>query len=92
MLACVPFPFKLYRFLIPCIITSFFTDIGYIFNGNYMATMSLSRNMLSNIIAIYAVSAKLDFQRELDAGIKVVMSSNYGKEMTVSPCESCIDI
>ena len=65
---------------IPCILASFFTEIGYAFSQSGMGLITPSRNTLSNIIEESAVTSMIDLQRELGTGVKIFISSDHGNK------------
>lgn len=63
---------------IPCILASYFTEIGYNSNPGNIASISPSRNTLSNLTEEALVSTMLDLERELSGGVRVFIVSDHG--------------
>ena len=65
---------------IPYILVAYLTQIGYRFAPIDMASISSSRNTLSNIIEEYLVTSMLDLRREFIMSAKLCMSSDHGNK------------
>ena len=65
---------------IPCILASYFTEIGHEFDQKDMANISPLRNTLSNIIEESEVMSMIYLQQELSTGIMLFLSSDHGNK------------